>query len=438
VTAELEDAQVSPSSALGRLYRTVGAIGVVALAVSLFGAVVEPERFGYSYLFAFFTVLSVAVGALFFVLVQHLTASSWSITVRRTSELLMRGMPVFLVLVVPVLVFTHRLYPWDGAAHEAEPMQAGAFANTSDEGAREPAALAAANRDITAELAQVRDREDQSVLAGRRAYMNRPFFALRAIAFLAIWSVIAWRLFSWSTRQDEERTARGTILSQRFAPVATIVVAVTLVLASVDWLMSLEPLWYSTIFGVYVFAGCCVAHSAVLILFVLLLQRAGHLRQAVSTEHYHDMGKLLFGWMCFWAYIAFCQFFLIWYANIPEEVSFFHRRWTDNDGSWQSMSTALFLLHFLVPFWMLLSRNAKRRTTFIAVGAVLIMGLHAVDIYWLVLPHAGVFAPHWLDLSCLIGVSCIYAAVVLRGIAAQSLVPVGDPRLSRSLSFENA
>jgi hypothetical protein len=436
--SQLADAQVSPSSGLAKLYRTVAVVGVGALALSFYGAEVEPERFGYSYLFAFFVVLSVAVGALFFVLVQHLTSSTWSITVRRAAELLMRGMPVFLVLVVPVLVFTHRLYPWDGAARETEPMQAGAFANANDEGFREPAALVAANREITAELAQARSAEDGRVLAGRRVYMNRPFFTLRALTYLGIWSFMAWRLFSWSTRQDEERTARATLLSQRFAPAATIVLAITLVLASVDWLMSLEPLWTSTIFGVYIFAGCAVAHSAVLILFVLLLQRSGHLREAVSTEHYHDMAKLLFGWMCFWAYIAFVQFFLIWYANVPEEVSFFHRRWTDNLGTWQPMSTSLFLLHFLVPFWMLLSRNAKRRPTFIAIGAVLILALHAVDIYWLILPHFGLFAPHWLDLTCLVGVGCIYAAAVLRAIGAHPLVPVGDPRLSRSLSFENA
>jgi hypothetical protein len=435
---ELADAQVAPSSGLASAYKTVGGIGLAALVLSVYGALVEPERFGYSYLFAFFAVLSVAIGALFFVLIQHLTSSAWSVTVRRSSELLMRGLPVFLLLVLPVLVFTPRIYPWDGAPHEAEPMQAGAFANTSDEGAREPAALAAANREITAELGHVRDEEEQKVLSGRRHYMNRPFFSLRAISFLAIWSFLAWRLFAWSTRQDDERTTRSTVLSQRFAPAATIVLAVTVVLASVDWLMSLEPLWYSTIFGVYVFAGCAVAHAAVLILFLMLLQRAGYLRHSVSIDHYHDLGKLLFGWMCFWAYIAFVQFFLIWYANIPEEVAFFHRRWTDNDGTWKPVSAALFVLHFLVPFWMLLSRNAKRRPWFIATGAVLILGLHVVDIYWVVLPLVGNFAPHWLDLTCLVGVGCTYAAAVLFAIHGHPLVPVGDPRLARSLAFENA
>lgn len=437
VDEALADARVSPTSALGRAYVPVGAVGVAALVVSLAGAVFEPERFSFSYLFAFVFVISIALGALFFVLLQHLTSSSWSVTVRRTSELLMRGLPVFLLLVAPVLATTHRLYPWDGAAREPEPMQAGAFANAADEGGREPAALTAANRVVTVDLAHLRDAEDQRIIAGRKPYMNRPFFTLRSLAFLAVWSFMALRLFGWSTRQDVEKTARGTLASQRFAPAATVVFAVTVVFASVDWLMSLEPTWYSTVFGVYVFAGCTVAHAAVLILVVLLLQRGGHLQRAVSTEHYHDMGKLLFGWMCFWAYIAFVQFFLIWYANVPDEVAFFHRRWTDNEGSWKVVSAALFGLHFLVPFWLLLSRNAKRSRVVLAFGAVMLLAMHAVDVYWIILPQLGVLSPHWLDLTCLVGVGGVYAAYVLYAMRGHPLVPLGDPRLDRSLSFEN-
>src|SRR6266542_3969584 len=202
--------------------------------------------------------------------------------------------------------------------------------------------------------------------------------------------------------------------------------------------MSLEPLWYSTIFGVYWFAGCAVGHAAVAILLAMALQQAGLVKTSISVEHYHDLGKLLFGWLSFWAYIAFVQFFLIWYANIPDELSFFRLRWTDNLGSWKPLSTSLLILHFLLPFWVLLSRGAKRSPVLLGFGAFVILSLHVVDVYWLVLPNAGPFAPDWLDLSCFLAIGGVYAASVLWSMEKHPLIPLGDPRLARALSFENA
>ena len=433
----LEDVHIARSAWAGA-WKKAGALGILGLALSTYGALTDPARFAYSYLFAFFVFLSIALGSLFFVLVQHLTSAAWSVTVRRGSEFLMRALPVFLVLIWPVLLCTQRLYPWDGAPHETEPMQAGAFANAMDEGSREPAALAAANRGVVAELAHGREAEDARVLSGRRAYMNRPFFILRALGFLALWSFIALRLFRWSTRQDEEKSARGTLLAKRFAPIAMIGFSLALVLAAFDWLMSLAPVWYTTVFGVYVFAGCAVGHAAVAILLAMALQQAGLLQTSITVEHYHDLGKLLFGWVSFWAYIAFVQFFLIWYANLPDEVSFFHQRWTDNLGSWKVLGASLVLLHFLLPFWLLLSRNAKRSRALLASGALVVLALHVADVYWLILPNAGPFAPDWLDFTCFLGVGGIYAATVLRSMERYPLVAIGDPRLARSLAFENA
>jgi hypothetical protein len=433
---KLDDVRLAGSPWAGA-WKKAAWVGVVGLALSAYGAKWDPLRFGYSYLFAFIVVLSIALGSLFFVLVQHLTSAGWSATVRRGSEFLMCGLPVFLILVVPVLLCTHNLYPWDGSPREIEPAQAGAFANAMDEGNLEPAALAAANRSVAPELARARDANDARVIAGRKAYMNRPFFALRALVFLALWSVIGLRLFRWSTRQDEDKRVEHTLRAKRFAPIATIAFSVALALAAFDWLMSLEPMWYSTIFGVYVFAGCTVGHAAVAILLAMVQQRAGLLRTSISVDHYHDLGKLLFGWLSFWAYIAFVQFFLIWYANIPEEVSFFHLRWTDNLGSWKPLSTSLFVLHFLLPFWVLLSRNAKRSPGLLGFGAVVILALHVVDVYWLVLPNVGPFAPDWLDVTCLLGIGGIYAASVLRSMEKHPLIALGDPRLARALSFEN-
>jgi len=433
----LADARIPSSSPWASVHKIVAAVGLLGLLACAYGAMNDPTRFAYSYLFAFVVVLSVALGALFFVLIQHLTGSGWSVTVRRCAEVMMGGLPVFLVLVIPILVSVPRLYPWAGAQREVEPTQAGAFGNSMDEGEREPLALAASNRGISRDLDIARSTEEAQVLEGRRPFMNRSFFTLRALAYLGIWAMTAWRLLSWSTRQDKDRTLAGTKAAQRLAPKAMAAFAVTLALASFDWLMSLEPLWYSTIFGVYIFAGCAVAGVAFLILLLRLLQGTGYLQEAVTIEHYHDLGKLLFGWLSFWSYIAFVQFFLIWYANVPEEVSFFHRRWTDNLGTWKPVSLALVVLHFAVPFWVLLSRNAKRHPLVLGLAATLIVVLHAMDIYWLVLPHVGPFAPEWIDVACLVGIGGVYGAAVLWALQGRSLVCIGDPRLDRALVSES-
>jgi hypothetical protein len=170
----------------------------------------------------------------------------------------------------------------------------------------------------------------------------------------------------------------------------------------------------------------------------LLLRRSGLLGAAVNVEHYHDMGKLLFGWIVFWSYIAFAQFFLTWYSNIPDEVAFFHQRWHDNGGTWKGVSLLIVAMHFFVPFWFLMSRNVKRCLPLLATGAVCMMVMHVVEVYWVVMPNLGPLAPSWIDLACLVGLVGIYVALVLREMESYSLVAVGDPRLVRALEFENA
>lgn len=418
-------------------WRKAAVVGYVGLALSIVGAFREPTRFGASYLFAFWGFLSIAIGALFFVVVQHLTKAQWSVTVRRSSEFLMAGLPVFVILVIPLLATTGRIYPWDGAPREPEAVQVGAFGSSADEGAREPFALRSANQSIGKELEHATREEDAKVRAGRAPYLNRPFFAVRAVLFLLIWSWLARRYFRWSVQQDETRAIDNGLRAERFAPMAMILFALSVSFAGFDWLMTLEPKWYSTMFGVYTFAGCTVSHAAAIVLLTLVLRRSGLTNGVFNVEHFHDLGKFLFGFVCFWAYIAYAQFFLMWYANIPEELVFFHRRWTDHGGSWQGVTLALATLHFAVPFWLLLSRNAKRNLRVLAAGAVLVACMHFVDVYWLVLPNFGAFSPHWLDVSCLVGVGGMYATAVLRAIEMHSLVPVGDPRIRRVLAYDN-
>jgi hypothetical protein len=254
---------------------------------------------------------------------------------------------------------------------------------------------------------------------------------------------LAVRYFRWSTDQDSSRAVGNTANAQQLAPFGLVLFGFSLGFAAFDFLMSLMPMWFSTIFGVQVFATTCVANLSTLVVFTMLLRRSGVLRETVTTEHYHDLGKLLFGWLVFWAYTSFAQYFLIWYGNIPEETQYFHRRWDDAGATWRAVSFAIMILHFAVPFWLLMSRNVKRNVRGLATAAVILLVMHAVEMYWDVLPNfpnngTYAFSPHWLDLTCFLGVGGVYLGVVLRLVAGHPLIPIGDPRLVRALKFENA
>jgi hypothetical protein len=202
--------------------------------------------------------------------------------------------------------------------------------------------------------------------------------------------------------------------------------------------MSLLPTWFSTIYGVTIFAGSVVCMYATMIVVTQSLRDAGHLKNAINVEHYHDLGKLLFGFLVFWAYVSFAQFMLIWYAAIPEETTFFHHRW--DVGPWMWVSLAIVVVHFVVPFFLLLSRNVKRRTWAVKIGALWLIGMHVVEMYWQVMPYfgGGEISLHWMDFACLLGVAGTYLAVVFYRMTKYPLIPIGDPRLARSLAFENA
>jgi len=200
--------------------------------------------------------------------------------------------------------------------------------------------------------------------------------------------------------------------------------------------MSLTPHWYSTIFGVYFFAGCILGCFALLLLVSFAVQRAGRLVHAITTEHYHDLGKLMFAFTIFWAYIGFSQYMLMWYANLPEEIEWYHAR---QHGSWTTISLILLFGHFLLPFLLLMSRNVKRRKALIVAGATWMLVMQWLDVYWLVMPSKTPdgFSPSLLDLAAFVGIGGVFFAVAIRRLGNHALVPVKDPRLGESLGFEN-
>ena len=277
---------------------------------------------------------------------------------------------------------------------------------------------------------------EDAVIAGKSGYLNPTFFYVRAVLYFVIWIGIATWFRRASIRQDETGDPAITLRMARVAAPCMFLFALSLTFAAVDWLMSLDPHWFSTIWGVYYFAGSFMCFMAVLALLLLWLQRGGHLAKAVTTEHYHDVGKLMFAFVVFWTYIAFSQYMLIWYANLPEETMWYQHHLA---GNWESMGEFLMLGHFGIPFVFLMSRHIKRRKATLALAAVFLVTMHWIDMYWVVMPMHSHHGIHFslLDLTATLGGLGVLLAVVLRNIQGSPLLPERDPRLAESLHFVN-
>ncbi len=487
--------RIPESSAWAGYWKIFAGVGVLGLAAAGYGYTLDPQRFSFSYLFAFFLFLTLALGGTFFVLVERLTSAHWSVTVRRTAEFFMGGMPILAALFLPIMtpsVMGH-LFPWiqhgeehhasaglinEAHAQHAPPPPApapqakpeahgdgshgdghgtgtgmgGGRGHGTGTGAGQAQGASADHHGagtggghstgMGAGAHQGKGRPDphhlahSKVLEAKKPYLNKTAFLVRAVIYFLVWIFLATRLFGFSTSQDTSKDPKLTLAAQRFAPGATILFALSLTFAAFDWLMSLDPAWYSTIFGVTIFAGSVVAIFSTLIIVTMALRDEGLVKDALKVEHFHDMGKLLFGFMVFWAYVSFSQFMLIWYAALPEETSFYHLRW--DVGPWKTVSLAIVIMHFVVPFFTILSRNAKRRLPILRTGAMVLLGMHAVEMYWIVMPnyHGGDVHFHWLDIACFLGVGGTYLAVVFNRMTKHPLIPIGDPRLSRSLQHE--
>jgi hypothetical protein len=461
------DYRIPASSAWGGAWRIAAGVGGVGLLGAVAGYTVDSTRFAFSYLFAFIVVLTLAFGSIFFVLVERLTAASWSVSVRRTAEFFASSIPIFALLFIPILLSMSTLYPWM-SGHAEPAIESTAHAQEGPAGAGQPGAPPPSRGvrpgprpgmpptmggphgpvqgapDHGRPHAETRqgpgpeEAEEAEVIAGKSPWLNKVGWIARALLYFLVWTWIGTTFFRLSTSQDGTKDPKLTVRAQQLAPVATFLFAFTLTGAAFDWLMSLLPTWFSTIYGVTIFAGSVVMMYATLIVVTQALRDAGHLKNAVNVEHYHDLGKLLFGFLVFWAYVSFAQFMLIWYAAIPEETTFFHHRW--DVGPWMWVSLALVICHFVVPFFILLSRNVKRREWAVRIGALWLIVMHVVEMYWQVMPYygGGEVTLHWMDLACLVGIAGVYLAVVFYRMTKYPLIPIGDPRLARSLAFENA
>lgn len=375
---------------LGLLAGT-GALGMVA------GLVLAPARVWPGILLASLYLSGMGLAGIFFVALQYTSGAAWSVAFRRVPEAMVYMLPVGAVGLAAVFLLRPELYPWwQGLPGEAEGAQ-----------------------------------------AFKAVWLSRGFFLARATVYLAAWMLFSFAILRGSRRQDADgdvaHTRRNMRLSVAFLPVFT----VTICLASFDWIMSLEPSWYSTIFGVYNFAGLFTGGLAAIIVFVVLLQnlgprRVGPLHGVVGPEHLHDLGKLLFGFCTFWSYIWFAQYMLIWYANIPEETTYYVARLR---GLWAPLSVLNLCLNWVVPFLALLPRGTKRAPrVMVKVAMVVLIGRY-LDLYLMVMPPFAGASPVfglWELASIFLG-GGLLGLVVLRALSGMAVIPQRDPLLSLSL-----
>ena len=296
-----------------------------------------------------------------------------------------------------------------------------------------------------------------SVLAGKSAWLDTNFFFVRAAIYFAIWIGLASYFRGQSIKQDESGDPAISLRLARVAAPGLLLFALSTTFAAFDWIMSLDPHWFSTIFGITYFSGGVMAFFAFTILLTRWLGSKGYLTGAMTTEHFHDLGKFLFAFMVFWTYTNFSQYMLIWYANLPEETVWYAHR---QHGGWAIVGTLLIVGHFLFPFAFLMSRHVKRHPLGLAFGAIFLLVIHCIDMQYLILPnmdhgdHAapageaahGGFAHEfgaylhtisWADFGCYVGLLALLGGFVLMNVRRTNLVPVRDPRLAESLKFQN-
>ncbi|HEY2378755.1 MAG TPA: hypothetical protein VGH98_22425 [Gemmatimonadaceae bacterium] len=380
---------------------TIAAItGFVGLVLFVIGVVLEPRQALTSYVFAYAAMSTVVLGALIQVMMSNVTGARWFTVMRRITLHVTGAMPALVILAIPLFAGAAIIYSWTS-----------------------PSMLPAATRAIV----------DRKV-----AWLNMPFFIVRGVVYLGVWLAVAEILRGRSLRRDETRglaAASETQRLRRFSAGGLVAVGLTLTFASFDWLMSLEPTWYSTVYGVYVFAGGFVSALGLIAILARISSRAGvALDGVVTPEHFGALGKLLLTFVIFWAYIAFSQFLIIWIGDVPLDASWYLTR---TSGSWGTLALIVVIGQFALPFVLLLPRAPKRRPRFLAAIGWLLLATHVLDSYWLVLPalHPLGMAPSWLDVAALLMVGGLTAAAAVWRARGQSLLPLGDPYVARAMQY---
>ncbi len=378
-------------SVINKIGIILTAIGLVLVILAYF---TDHTRSAFNNIILLMFLTSIGLGSLFLVAIEYLGGAVWSTPFRRIGEILGAILLVVPILAIPIYFNLHDLYHWT-------------------------------HLDVVAK---------DKILANKAAYLNEAFFTIRIVGYFVIWIAFYFILTKNSLKQDVTKDPSLTKKNIKNSAIFIPFFAITITFAAIDWMMSLEPHWFSTMFGVYYFAGTFVSALAIITFFVVYLSEKGMFGQNVVSDHYYSFGALLFGFVNFWAYIAFSQFMLIWYANLPEETFWFLNRW---EGSWVVFSIALIFVHFLIPFFVLVSQPSKTNAAKLKIMSIWLLVAHFMDLYFLVMPT---FSPDgvvlgWIELGFFLlafGLVFLIFSVRAKNI---NLLPIGDPKLKRGIDF---
>ncbi len=412
----------------------IGGIGVIASVLYLiFGGSGEAHgSYAFSWLFAVFFITTIVLGGCFWTFLHNLSNSGWGTSVRRLMENLGFVFPFLIVLFLPFLSPDVQQYLWEWMTSYREVVPEGS--STAE-----------------AKTALLHDSDPHNhLLAAKVFYLNPTFWYIRfALYFVGLGFFITLvRKFSVAQDTDDNPGTKNLFAARKHSSWSMIIFGVTLTFLALDFVMALDYSWFSTMFGVYVFAGSALNSMAVLILTGIFLQKMGYLKNVVTQEHYHIMGKLCFAFTVFWAYVSFSQFFLIWYANITEETRYFLLRNTEN---WNILSLALVFMHFGLPFLALLRSDVKKSSKFMTIFCFYILFMHVLDVYHMIIPErgpsVGLVVDHhpqlwlsgsWLgDILALVIAVCAFLFLYLRNLTSAALYPHRDPRILESANLHN-
>jgi len=377
---------------LERVQRTALAVGAAGLVVCALGFFTAREQFFQSYLLGFVFWMCIAMGSFAVLLLHHTFGAGWGFVVQRPLEAATRTFPLMAVLFLPLLAGMHDLYHWTHAE---------------------------AATDV--------------LLKHKAAYLNVPFFIGRTAFYFVAWIGVASLLNRWSAQLDETGDARIAEKLRAFGPPGLLVYGLTATFAAVDWVMSLDPHWFSTMFGLIFIGGQVLATFAFMILVTRMLSKHAPMKDMAHPAQFHDLGNLTLAFTMIWAYLSFSQFLIIWSGNLPETITWYTDR---SRGGWQWVALLLFLLNFALPFALLLSRFTKRRIDALARVAIIILAMRLVDLFWVIAPkfHAEVFHVHWLDVAAPAGIGGVWVWFFLNELKKRPVLPVRDPRMEEALA----
>jgi hypothetical protein len=371
-------------------------VGIVFLVVLVAGVFFNARQFFQAYLIGWTFWTGIAVGSLALLMLQHMTGGGWGLVIRRSLEAATRTLPLMAVLFIPVIIGAHSIYH-EWMDHE--------------EVAKHPA------------------------VQFKSGYLNLPFFTVRAVIYFAIWIALAFFLNRWSLAQDRTADNRYTKNMRVLSGPGMVVLIFSVTFASIDWYMSLEPEWFSTIYGFIFVAAWSLSALAFVIAVMAWLAGQEPMRRIVAPLHFHDLGKLLLALVMLWAYFAFSQYLIIWSGNLPEEITWYIRRM---HGGWGALIVTIAILHFAAPFLFLLSRGLKRDPRKLVLVAVLILIMRSLDLMWMLVP---VFEHRlWIlmDVAALIGFGGLWLAFFTWQLGKRSLIPINDPQFESTLEQMHA